>query len=191
MISTTRTIIEPGDTVTVEDTLGSLTLNPTTRTVTGIAALDSEGILRVGGVNVSTDGDGYYPRGVLIVNVTAPLADPIYGGTISAADAIARMFGLDDDDEFNGAACIFPDAAVADTGGGCLCLSIPTADNDGHLLAVPGYPDTAPWLACFERDAEDGQREWLDVPVTPDMTVEQIRAAFADVVEAAKAMPLG
>lgn len=60
-------MIRPGDAVTVEVTSGWLTSNPTTLKVRGMAYLDEEGTLRVQGVSIERDADGYFPRGVVVL----------------------------------------------------------------------------------------------------------------------------
>lgn len=62
--------VVPGDFVTLESTVGYGCGAPVTRTVFGIATLDDEGTLRVGGVNVTKDADGYFPCGVLVLSIS-------------------------------------------------------------------------------------------------------------------------
>jgi len=64
------TTVHPGDTVTVEHTTGQAIGQPTTRTVTGTVYADDEDTLRVDGVPLWQDEDGYFPAGVVVVSIT-------------------------------------------------------------------------------------------------------------------------
>lgn len=66
-------IVQVGQLVRLEHTRGWATSNPVTETVQGEAEYDDEGTLRVAGVNITQDADGYFPTGVLILSVSSAL----------------------------------------------------------------------------------------------------------------------
>lgn len=61
--------IEPGDYVVLDDTVGWLAANSRTTRRRGEARFDDEGVLRVDGVNVTKDANGYYLPGVLVISI--------------------------------------------------------------------------------------------------------------------------
>lgn len=55
--------------VRIECTVGWATPTPVTRIVEGTAKLDDEGCIRVAGVNITRDSDGYFPTGIVILSI--------------------------------------------------------------------------------------------------------------------------